>query len=113
MVRQVDQNWTYIIPGILDFAFTVPVSEQAEISLKIRKEYFGQSSIDASNIHNITQMIGDKRFNTPLVLSAKLMAAKLQSPVWFFKYSYRATHSFSRYTSGSDINLGMCWKVLR
>ena len=112
MLEDLDKNWESIAPLLLDYYYTIPVEEHANVARKIRKHYFEDKPINYENLDILTNLVGDRIFIVDAEKAAKTQAKVNPGRVWFFYYSYRAANSASDNMSNSTVNLGMCINFL-
>ncbi|CAD6205731.1 GSCOCT00009989001.2-RA-CDS [Cotesia congregata] len=107
LMKELDSNWNRIIPYLLEFNFTVPVSEHQEVAQKIREYYLGSRKVDKKSIMSVIHMVGDRLFAVDAEKAARMMAEANKSPVWFSLYSFRKPDSLSDLFIPSKPNLGV------
>ncbi|XP_076675393.1 carboxylic ester hydrolase-like [Andrena cerasifolii] len=106
-LKELNDNWNDIAPYLLDFNDTIPLSDHANVSEKIRKHYLGDKEIKKETVLPLIHMIGDRQYGVGCERAARLQAKANKSPVWTYYYSYRAMHSVSEVLSGSTENFGV------
>lgn len=111
-MKEMNENWTYVAPLLLDYKYTIEPSEQVEVSDKIRRHYLGDEAISKENFSKLVAMVGDRTFNYDAEKSARAHARVSRNPVMFYYYSYRASMSLGTEPSNSTDNLGVKILVL-
>ncbi|CAB0028987.1 unnamed protein product [Trichogramma brassicae] len=107
-LKELDENWETIAPHLLDFNFTIPLGQHAEVARKIRRHYFGDRPIDRSSVDRLIKMVGDRLYVVDIEKAARDQAKKNRSPVLVYYYSYRALTSQSDYYSHSMKDYDPC-----
>ncbi|KAF7989104.1 hypothetical protein HCN44_007414 [Aphidius gifuensis] len=95
LMAELNDKWNSIAPHLLDYNYTIKVSDHVNIAEKIRKHYLGVEKIDGTMVLPLIHMIGDRLFVVDGEKAARMMAIANKSPVWFYFYSYRAQFSLS------------------
>ena len=90
----------------MDYNFTIPLSNHAEVARKIRNFYLGNAAIDKTTLAKLINLVGDRLFSFETEKAVRLMAKMKKSPTWFYIYSYRANNSFSDLLSKTTKNYG-------
>ena len=106
-LEQLDKNWDFMAPHLLDLNYTLPREKHSEVCQLIRKHYFGVKSISRLTVNELVQMAGDRQFVVDGEKAARMQAKANQNPVWFYYFSYRGAHSYSELLSGSSENFGV------
>lgn len=106
LLKQLNDDWPTLSRYVLEFNYTVPISDQPKAAGLIRNHYLGTNPISRSTVNRITEMISDRMFKYQIVEAAVLHAQTYRSPVRFYRFSYRGAHSFSEIYSGSQENFG-------
>ncbi|XP_014220887.1 venom carboxylesterase-6-like [Trichogramma pretiosum] len=106
-LRELDENWETIAPHLLDFNFTIPLEQHAEVARKIRRHYFGDRPIDRRSVDRLIKLVGDRLYVVDIEKAARDQAQKNRSPVLVYYYSYRALTSQSDYYSHSMKDYGV------
>lgn len=104
LMSELNDNWNAIAPHLLDFNYTVSVSEHVNISQKIRKHFFGDKKIDKNTALILIHLIGDRLYVVDAVKAARMMGNR--NSVWFNTYSHRGEYSLSDVFTSSKENLG-------
>lgn len=107
LLNELNNNWYDIAPHLLDFNFTVPVSEQNVISKKILQHYFKNNTISLNTSKEIIDMLSDRLFLADIGKSIKMQAIPPNSKIYMYKFSFRATFSISDILSKSKKNFGV------
>lgn len=104
-----DENWETIAPYMLHFINHVPEDEHAELAKLAKLHYFGRKSFstDRKSVMSFIHMAGDDQIVTGAIRAAKLQAKVNKSPVYFYRYTYRAAQSFSDTLTRTTENLGI------
>ncbi|XP_058793359.1 venom carboxylesterase-6-like [Phymastichus coffea] len=107
LLNDLNNNWNTIAPHLLDYNFTIPLKDHANVSSKIRNYYFGSKTIGKDTIKELVDVVGDRLYKFNAYKAARLQAAKNKSPVLFMYYNYRAFTSLSDFYSNSTTNYGV------
>ncbi|XP_046744930.1 venom carboxylesterase-6-like [Diprion similis] len=109
LLQTLNDNWTSIAPELLEFNYTIPQADHADVSELIRRHYIGYSDqINKTTIPQLVTMIGDRLYNYDAEIAATTQAEVVSKGVWFYYFTYRGNHSFSEYYSGgSTVNYGV------
>ncbi|XP_043272746.1 venom carboxylesterase-6-like [Venturia canescens] len=107
LMKQLDENWDTVAPFLLDYNYTIPLEEHADLARKIRKHYLGEKRIDRTTVNDVIRMIGDRQFVVDAENAARRMAAANDKPVRFYRFSYRGEHSLSDAFTGNKKNYGV------
>ncbi|XP_076182915.1 venom carboxylesterase-6 isoform X2 [Ptiloglossa arizonensis] len=105
---ELNDHWDNIAPYLLDFNDTIPLSQQKNVSKRIREHYLGRESICSATVKPLVHMIGDRLFRVNFERAVRWQAKMNKSPVWAYYYTYRAKHSVSEFLSGTNENFGVC-----
>ncbi|XP_015520316.1 venom carboxylesterase-6 [Neodiprion lecontei] len=113
-----NENWDAIAPSLLDFNYTIPVSNRSTVSELIKQHYLGTSEISNSTIDNFIHLMTDRLYLFGTQKAALLQADANENPVHFYYFTYRGAHSVSEYFSnGVTTNWGvahgddMCYAI--
>ncbi|XP_046744724.1 venom carboxylesterase-6-like [Diprion similis] len=113
-----NENWNTIAPSLLDFNYTIPVSNHSTVSELIKEHYLGGSKIGNSTIQEFIHMLTDRLYLFDSQKAAILQAEANENPVYYYYFNYRGAHSVSEYFSnGVTTNWGvahgddMCYAV--
>ncbi|XP_025411215.1 esterase E4-like [Sipha flava] len=107
---EMESKWDKIIPFVLDYNNTISdESLRPEIAKKIKSFYFGNNPVSLRTKNNIIEMTSDRMFKEPTARTAKHLASKSSSPVYFYEFAYRAKDSLSdKYSkTGNSEGLGV------
>lgn len=105
-IEDIDRNWDTIAPHLLQFYYSIPKKDHALVAQRIWKHYFGDQRISYKNFLNLTHLSGDRIFVVDAEKAARAQARVNRNPVWFYYYSYRATHSLSDILTNTTENFG-------
>ncbi|XP_076291539.1 venom carboxylesterase-6 [Lasioglossum baleicum] len=108
LLEQLNDNWLYIAPYLLNYNDTVPLNQQNKVAELVREHYLQSKQISSDNVEPLIRMIGDRLFAVNFEKAAKLQAKVNKSPVWTYYYSYRAARSVSESISQSTKDFGVC-----
>ncbi|KAJ8669797.1 hypothetical protein QAD02_001056 [Eretmocerus hayati] len=108
LLKQLDENWISIAPGLLEYNYTIPSSMYDKVAIDSRREYFGDSSIDNKTKAQLQQLITDQRYFIAIEYGVRLHAAASKSPVHMYFYSFRSSESRSDKLSGTRKSYGVC-----
>ncbi|XP_076233136.1 venom carboxylesterase-6 [Calliopsis andreniformis] len=106
-LKQLNDEWDEIVPYLLDFNDTIPLSKHTQVSQKIRKYYLGDKKVNDQTVKPVIEMIGDRMLAVNYEKAVRLQAHVNKSPVWTYYYTYRSQHSLSEALSGSTKNFGV------
>lgn len=105
-LEEIDTNWNKLLPFILDYNYTVSEKNQNYVSQQIRQHYLKEKPVNRKNFLDFVKIISDRTFIVDIHKTAKLQASLMESPVYFYYFTYRGAHSKSEYRSGTDKNFG-------
>lgn len=105
-LTEIENRWTDLAPQILDYDYTIDLSEKEALSIKIKNEYLKGKPINKETFMDLIQMISDRLFVTDCQTSAKLQASAMTSPVHYYYFTYRGAHSKSESLSLTNENFG-------
>lgn len=105
-LQKIDQHWNYLIPHILEFNYTVNIEHRALVLAKIREFYFHNEKVSEATYNKLIQMVSDRLFKTDCENAAKLHSISVQSPVYYYYFSYRGAHSKSELRTVTNNNYG-------
>lgn len=66
LLDEIEQRWDELAPLILDYNFTAPVAEHANIAQKVKVEYLGNKPISQETYPNLVQVRYVKRLSSKL-----------------------------------------------
>uniref|UniRef100_A0A8D8TZM9 Carboxylic ester hydrolase n=1 Tax=Cacopsylla melanoneura TaxID=428564 RepID=A0A8D8TZM9_9HEMI len=108
LLAELENNWDFIAPLLLDYDLTVDSQLKNKVSQKIKEHYMKGKPISPQTTLEFTHMVGDRLFVEGVEAAAKLQAKAVTSPVYFYRFSYRGKHSLSELMSfGSLENFGV------
>ncbi|XP_026687867.1 venom carboxylesterase-6-like [Diaphorina citri] len=108
LLEELENNWEFIAPYLLDYNLTVDSRVKNQVSNKIKQHYLQGKPISPETTLEFTHMVGDRLFVEGVEAAAKLQAKAVSSPVYFYRFSYRGKHSLSEIMSfGSLENFGV------
>ncbi|KAI5749797.1 hypothetical protein M8J76_010240 [Diaphorina citri] len=108
LLEELENNWEFIAPYLLDYNLTVDSRVKNQVSNKIKQHYLQGKPISPETTLEFTHMVGDRLFVEGVEAAAKLQAQAVSSPVYFYRFSYRGKHSLSEIMSfGSLENFGV------
>lgn len=105
-LEEIDQFWNDLIPHILDFNHTVDINDRLSVLTKIREFYFHNMNVSETTYGNLIKMVSDRLFITGIERAAKLHSISIQSPVYYYYFSYRGAHSKSELRSLTNNDYG-------
>ncbi|KAF5272311.1 hypothetical protein FQR65_LT04969 [Abscondita terminalis] len=105
-LAQINDQWNQLVPFILDFNYTVALRHQPEMLEKIRNFYFADKEVSEKTFSILIQMMSDRLFNNDISKAVKLHSPSVQSPIYYYYFSYRGQHSKSETLSGTNKNFG-------
>ncbi|XP_046738791.1 venom carboxylesterase-6-like [Diprion similis] len=106
-LKDLNDKWETIAPYLLDFNYTIPTADQAQVAKSIRKYYFEDKEISNSTFGRIIKMRSDRLYLYHAEESARLQAKVTKSPVRFYYFSYRGEHSVTEALTGKRTNFGV------
>ncbi|XP_046425209.1 venom carboxylesterase-6-like isoform X1 [Neodiprion fabricii] len=107
LLRELNDNWDYLAPFLLDFNYTIPQIHHRKVARLIKGHYLGTRQIDNSTVEQIVRMIGDRLFVYDAEEAARLQARANRNPVRFYYFTYRGAHSMSEEFTGVEENFGV------
>ncbi|XP_046417200.1 venom carboxylesterase-6-like [Neodiprion fabricii] len=106
-LKDLNDKWETIAPYLLDFNYTVPTADQAQVSKSIRRHYFEDEEISNLTFRRIIKMRSDRLYFYHAAEAAELQARVTKSPVLFYYFSYRGEHSVTEALTGKQTNFGV------
>ncbi|XP_046428129.1 venom carboxylesterase-6-like [Neodiprion fabricii] len=107
ILQEMNDRWDTIAPHLLDYYYTIPNVDHANISSLIKEHYLGSEQFSRSTFNQTVQMIGDRLFVYSCDNAARLQARFNKSPVRFYQFTYRGNHSLSNLLCACDENFGV------
>ncbi|XP_046425204.1 venom carboxylesterase-6-like [Neodiprion fabricii] len=107
LLADLNENWESIAPHLLDFNYTAPKAQHANISKLVKQYYLGSKPIEVSTITEIVQLLTDRLFVADSIRAARLQARGNQTPVRFYYFTYRGVHSLSELLTSNTQNFGV------
>ncbi|XP_046744723.1 venom carboxylesterase-6-like [Diprion similis] len=107
LLKELNDNWDYLAPFLLDFNYTIPRSDHRKVARLIRHHYLGIEQIDNSTVEQIVRMMGDRLFVYDAEEAARLQAKATRHPARFYYFTYRGAHSLSEDFTGVQENFGV------
>lgn len=106
MLKEVNENWEFIAPHLLDYYYTIPKDYHADVARAIRNHYFSDKAINKENVLTLTRLVGDRLYVADAAKAAKYQAKYNKNPVWFYHYTYRAFQTNNASLGNSTKSLG-------
>lgn len=103
---ELNNKWESIAPQLLNYYYTLPAIEHAEIARQIKRYYFGKTAISRENLNALTQLVGDRLFGADSLRAAQMQARVSTAPVWYYYFPFKPAFSISSLLSGSNKTLG-------
>lgn len=107
LLKKLNDNWSDIVPHLLDYNYTIPDKNLNKVSNKIREFYFGQEDVSLKTRDKVVKMVGDRYFVVDTVRASKLQAAVTKSPVYYYYFGYQGKYSISVFISKFNSTLGV------
>lgn len=108
LLEELENNWDFIAPLLLDYNLTVDPAAKEQVSRRIKEHYLQGKAISPETTLEFTHMVGDRLFVEGVQAAARLQAGRQSSPVHFYRFSYRGKDSLSQLmTFGSPENFGV------
>jgi bile salt-stimulated lipase len=101
-LKTIDEKWTELAPFLLDYNYSLPISQWKDTAETIRKYYFGEEKISSDNFLKLVKLFSDRLFLVDSEISAKLVARTNKSPVYYYYFSYPGDHSQNNTVSHAD-----------
>lgn len=107
-LQHLDENWNTLAKHILHYEDTIANDvDENEIANRIKAEYIG-GRITRENYADLVQLVGDRLFVVEAERAARMQANAIRSPVYFYVYGWRGTHSTSELLAKSTEDHGVC-----
>lgn len=90
----------------MDYNFTVDLKLQNEVSQKIRKYFLKTEKLARSNFPKLINMLSERHFFLGIHQAAELQSAVVNSPVYFYYFTYRGAHSWHQEQIGRHEDFG-------
>lgn len=109
ILLELEMRWNELLPYILHYSQTVPVTGQADVSQKIKDFYFHGKPLSMSTFENLVEIGSDRLFNVDAEKSLRLQASSNLSPTYYYYFTYEGekVFSFSEYFLESEKRVGI------
>ncbi|KAJ8669796.1 hypothetical protein QAD02_001055 [Eretmocerus hayati] len=108
LLKQLDENWSLIAPGLLEYNYTIPSSMYDEVATDSRREYFGNESITKANIFRLHNLLKDRLYFVGIENGVRLQAAASSNPVYMYYYSFQGSMILNNLFSQTRSRSGGC-----
>lgn len=108
LLEDLNLRWKEIAPHLLDYYYIFPKNKIDEVSEKIRYFYLKQNPISVQSRKQLINMISDRLFIIDAENAAKLQAAAVKSPVYFYRFAQKSLCTLSKKLCQCESELGVC-----
>ncbi|KAK9884213.1 hypothetical protein WA026_005163 [Henosepilachna vigintioctopunctata] len=105
-LKYLDEHWNELMPYILGYNSTAKSSDSQIIGEKIRQEYLGVEVPTIGNLKKLLKIFSDRLFSADFDKSLRMHSTAIKSPVYYYLFNYRGTHSFTELTTKTNEDLG-------
>ena len=95
-----------LAPYLLQYNYTLPKNIHDKVAAAARKQYFGNRDIDTSMGRELIQLLTDVHYFLGIEKGVRLHASAVQSPVYFYYYSFKASQSYADVLSHTKNDYG-------
>ncbi|XP_065210610.1 carboxylic ester hydrolase-like isoform X2 [Planococcus citri] len=108
-IKELNDKWNDMAPGLLYYDDINSARRRDNISIAVRKHYFGDKIITNRTAKEIFQMFGDRVFHNGMIKSTKLIRSAVSKNIFCYKLYYRGTGSHCDHHSNPiKRNYGVC-----